>query len=400
MATKAKESNVVGKEKKTNTKKTTTTNLIHKATTSNPTEKPVPNYLKPTISSSLVESHSINFIKNDAPKKTNINRRRSFDKPPSPSRLPKQTHPSPSSSSSSSSRQHKALVSPGPRKRSLSLPLKSSNHSKTIPQIPKEGKAHQPALFDKSIGKKSRSPSPSTTSTTTKEVHDDAFAFASAKSTNAETTTEGLCVETEPEVKEDINNRKENVEAGELEKVEKQEEDENKVEYDIPPHVESEHENENEHDHEVEESDQFHHVHVDPDEKLISTVPEVEAAKEEKHDEDENRNQEECSNINGTTPEINHSTTEEEEKLRLDTMIATLVLAMTLKIPTLVLYTHCTNPHNLSFHQIHLLPKLLKESKSINQLPQLHRFHSFPALTFCFFNPKLLSSITLFLLIE
>ncbi|KAE9603748.1 hypothetical protein Lal_00001862 [Lupinus albus] len=307
MATKAKESNVVGKEKKTpssitNTKKTTkpstTTNPKDKTTTSNPTtEKQVPNYLKPTISSRLVESHSFNLPKSDASNKPITNRRRSFDKPQSPSRLPKQTHPS-----SPYSRQHKALVSPGPRERSLPLPIKSTNPSKPIPQklskTPKEGKIHQPALFAKS-DKKSRSHNPSTLITSNKY-----------RVTN---------VESGPEVKEAIN---EKVEVEEVQKVEKQEEQEDEtkaVSEIIVPHVEYEHEHEHEHDHEVEPCDEFHAQAVH-DENVTPMVSEEEAAKEEenedKHDEHENRNQEECNNINETISEIKHSTADEEVEVK------------------------------------------------------------------------------------
>ncbi|OIV97774.1 hypothetical protein TanjilG_12531 [Lupinus angustifolius] len=323
MATKAKESNIVVKEKKnpssiTSTKKTTTTNPRDKATTSNPTtkEKHVPNYLKPTISSSLVESHSINIPKSDASKKLIINRRRSYDKPPSPSRLPKQKHPSPPYS-----RQHKALVSPNPRGRSLPLPIKSTNSSKPIPQrlskTPKEGKIHHQALFVKS-DKKSRSPSPSTSITSNKVPKDGSSDSTNGSESNlVETTTEVRNVKTGTE------GISEKVEVEEVEKLEKQEEQEveNKAVSEIPPHVEYEHEhgNKHDHDHEVEPYDELH-VQAVHDENAIPTVPEEEAAKEEenedKHDEHENRNQEQCNNINETIPEIKHSTTVEEVEVK------------------------------------------------------------------------------------
>ncbi|KAE9609186.1 hypothetical protein Lal_00020098 [Lupinus albus] len=313
MATKAKESSVVGKEKKASSSNSpiTTTKKTTKPTTT--TEKQVPNYLKPTISSRLVESNSFKLTRtNDVSnKQPSLNRRRSFDKPPSPSRLPKQTHPSPPFS-----RQHKALVSPGPRERSLSLPLKTTNSSKPVPQrlsnTPKEGKTHQPALFAKS-DKKSRGPTPSTSTTANKVAKDDSFeSTKDTKSSDAETTTEVTNVETETEVKEAIG---EKVEAEEVEKQEH--EVENKAESEDSPHVESEHEYENEHDHdhEVEESDQSH-VQADQDKNLSPTMPEVEAAKEEKNEENENRNQEEFNNINGTIQENDHSTTEEEVEVK------------------------------------------------------------------------------------
>jgi hypothetical protein len=110
MATKPKDSNsksVVGnKEKKTlssnspitTTKRTTrpsSASAVESSTTS--TEKQIPNYLKPTLSSQP-RSQSFKLTRNDnAPNiKPHLNRRRSFDKPPSPSKLPKQIQQSPS----------------------------------------------------------------------------------------------------------------------------------------------------------------------------------------------------------------------------------------------------------------------------------------------------------------
>ena len=338
MATKAKESSLVGKEKKapssnspiTSTTKrtpkpsTATTTPTEKAT-SNPSEKQIPNYLKPTISSRLEShSHSFKLPKSDGSNnKPIINRRRSFDKPISPSGEQLKKQPSPS-------RQHKALVSPGPRERSLSLkssigPVKSiispSNKpiSERASKTNKEGKT-QPIVAAK-IAKKS-SPGVST-STTKKVANDNASANNStntAKSVVAVAeTTEKLNVESEPEVKEAIN-----------EEVVKVENQENGVENvpEIPPHVEPEHkhdEHEHEHDHKPEEPDQPQIQAVD--EKVIPTVPEEEeaAAKEEPQEEkieDEKKNEEgenntdqdESKNNNESAhpEELNHSTTEEE----------------------------------------------------------------------------------------
>ena len=102
MATKAKETSVAGKEKKaqssnspmTSTKKiptkASTTSSTNKATSS-PSEKQVPNYLKPTISSLLDSHSSFKLPRNDAPTKPTLNRRRSLD-PSSSSRLQKHAH--------------------------------------------------------------------------------------------------------------------------------------------------------------------------------------------------------------------------------------------------------------------------------------------------------------------
>ncbi|KAG5018713.1 hypothetical protein AAZX31_06G073600 [Glycine max] len=289
MATKAKETSVAGKEKKaqssnspmTSTKKiptkASTTSSTNKATSS-PSEKQVPNYLKPTISSLLDSHSSFKLPRNDAPTKPTLNRRRSLD-PSSSSRLQKHAH------TPSLSRQNKALVSPGPRERTLqlrssSVPIKTTNNpSKPIPErlskTPKEGRI-QPLSAKKSNNNAS-------TSTSKKVISNDASANSTNFSKSSGTTAEA---------EEAINEEK----FGEVKNVENHEEEPSQV-------VGSEHEHDREqHGRKLDESDQPHVQ--DDDEKDIPTVP------EEKKD--ENTNQDEC-NINEIHPEIDHSTTEEVE---------------------------------------------------------------------------------------
>ncbi|XP_027356885.1 microtubule-associated protein RP/EB family member 1-like [Abrus precatorius] len=334
MATKAKETGIVGKEKKvqssnspiTSTKKPTTKSTPttpEKPTSSPSVEKQVPNYLKPTLSSVRLESHSFKLTKNDALSRATLNRRRSFDKPPSPSRLPKQTH------HPSLSRQHKALVSPGPRDRALPLrsssaPIKTTtsttNPSKPISErlskTPKEGKTQ--SLLAKS-GRKS---GPSVSTSTTKKVinsdHASAISTSATKrSSNAETTEATISVETEPVVKEAINEEVGEVKEAideEVEKVENQNEQLNEVE-NIPPRlVNSEDEHDHENDQKLEESDQPHVE--DDDDKVIPTElkQEEEEVKEEKK-EDDNTNQDE-SNTNESHLVIDHSITEEQVEVK------------------------------------------------------------------------------------
>ena len=287
MATKTEDTSVVGKEKKapssnspmTTTKKTPTkAPSTTKKATSSPSEKQVPNYLKPTISSGL-DSHSSFKLprNNDGPTKPTLNRRRSLDpSSSSSSRLPKQTH------TPSLSRQHKALVSPGPRERTLplrssSVPIKTTNNaSKPIPErlsrTPKEGRT-QPLSAKKS-------PNKVFASTSKKVMSND----ASSNSSNV-SKSGGI---NESEVEEAVNEEQ----VGEVENVDNHEELPRQV-------VDSEHEHL---DQKLEESDQPHVQ--DDDEKGIPTVL------EEK--EDENTNQYEC-NINESHPKIDHSTTEEVE---------------------------------------------------------------------------------------
>ncbi|KAL2346843.1 hypothetical protein Fmac_000843 [Flemingia macrophylla] len=303
MATKTKDSSVVGKEKKAissnspiaSTKKGTTATTKGSTTnkpTSGPSEKQLPNYLKPTISSVHLDSRSFRLPRNnnDAATKPTLNRRRSFD--PSSSRVPKQTPPS-------LSRQQKALVSPGPRDRTLthrssSVPSKvitNNNASKPLPErlskTPKEGRRTQP-LVAKSTKKGSNNVSASSTK---KVITDDASTNstkAGSKSTSVgETeTTNDVSVETEPQVKEAIN---EDV-VGEVDKVENQEELTRQV-------VDSEHDHEV-HDQKLEESDERHEG------KVIPTLS-------EEQQEDGNRKQDESSHV-----ENDHSTAEAEDEVK------------------------------------------------------------------------------------
>ncbi|KAK7351437.1 hypothetical protein VNO77_10905 [Canavalia gladiata] len=320
MATKAKETSV-GKEKKAPssnshitsskriTTKSSTTSSIDRPISSPSLEKQVPNYLRPTISSVRPESHSHSFKlprSTDAASKATLNRRRSFDKPPSPSKLPKQVH------HSSLSREYKALLSPGPQDRALpvkysSVPIKTSSPSKPISErlskTPKEVKT-QPKSAKKS--------SPSVSPSTVKKV------ITSSKSTNARKTGAGtaqtsqaISVETEPQVKEAINE-----EVGEVEKVENNQERviEDVSENNTPHVVDPEHEHEHEHDLKLEESNHVEAI----DEKIIPTVPEEEEKEEkieEEHKEDDNTNQDEC-NMNESHAEIDYSTIEDEVEVK------------------------------------------------------------------------------------
>ncbi|KAJ7958649.1 Calmodulin-binding domain [Quillaja saponaria] len=147
MATsKPKESITLGKEKRltpsnshiTPTKKTTkpsttsfnhykassiikpsTASFTHGKASPTSSDKQIPNYLKPTRVARH-ESQSFKYVKKQnpddiTPEKPTLNRRRSFDKPVPPS----------------TSRLHKALVSPGPRERTITI-LSTSFSSKPI----------------------------------------------------------------------------------------------------------------------------------------------------------------------------------------------------------------------------------------------------------------------------
>ncbi|XP_054793584.1 uncharacterized protein LOC129299153 [Prosopis cineraria] len=196
-----KENSAVGKEKiissnsqSTSTKKTTKPCATSdKPAPSSEKEKQIPNYLRPTISSRH-ESLSLKNSKIDSPQRTVINRRRSLDKPPSPSHLTKH--------SQSSSRLHKALVSPGPRERSGAQlrPLSFSSRG-TIPSKSGSDKTSRTAKDGKlsastrSVSRSSKSPSP-----TPKKVARDGSAAANstkAPKNDAETKEELKTVEAE-----------------------------------------------------------------------------------------------------------------------------------------------------------------------------------------------------------
>ena len=294
MATKPKERTVVGKGKKasasnshiTSTKRTpepstTTTSSTHKTTSTTPSDRKIPSYLKPTVSSRLECPSPFKLPKSDAPNNKPISiRRTSLDKPLSSSNLTKPTQPS-------TSRLHKALVSPGPRERKLGssvVSLKSTNPSKPISdrtsKTPRDGKT-KPIL--------AKSTSRTSTSGSTKKVANN---HASANSTKAPRaiaeTAQVSNVETE-EVKE--------VTSQEVEVV-KEENEEHEVELVSEISHVFESDDEHEHDQGLEGYDN-HEPRSEADvEKVISTVPEEEAKEEpreektkDEHQEEENANQ-------------------------------------------------------------------------------------------------------------
>ncbi|PQM38338.1 micronuclear linker histone polyprotein [Prunus yedoensis var. nudiflora] len=150
MATKAKDSTTSGKELK---RSHISFKLPHKPHQKTSTTKQVPNYLRPTLSaarhensskSSLAGSKKHGSEETASSQKPTLSRRRSFDKPPSPSRL------------------RKSLISPGrdTSLRSSSFTAKSSNVSK--PSIDrsnsKMARAGKPQLlYAKSVKKSSTS---------------------------------------------------------------------------------------------------------------------------------------------------------------------------------------------------------------------------------------------------
>lgn len=161
MATKAKDSTTPGRERKSSTSpaanhtkrptKPTTPDKPSSTSTSSSTAKPVPNYLRSTASSSrhdqtppltksrsLKKHHGADNQDSNSPKPT-LNRRRSFDKPPSPSRL------------------HKSLISPGresrdPPLRSTSFPVKIISNAPKPSTKSGAGTKPQAASYAKSSG--------------------------------------------------------------------------------------------------------------------------------------------------------------------------------------------------------------------------------------------------------
>ncbi|KAK9946766.1 hypothetical protein M0R45_012212 [Rubus argutus] len=161
MATKAKDSTTPGRERKSTTSpaanhtkrptKPTTPDKPCSTSTSSSTAKPVPNYLRSTASSSrhdqtppltksrsLKKHHGADNQDSNSPKPT-LNRRRSFDKPPSPSRL------------------NKSLISPGresrdPPLRSTTFPVKSISNAPKPTTKSGAGTKPQAASYAKSSG--------------------------------------------------------------------------------------------------------------------------------------------------------------------------------------------------------------------------------------------------------
>lgn len=156
MATKAKESitSSLGKEKRAPSSSNSRTAITSSGSSSRPsgtpppkpssstttssTEKPIPNYLKPTISSRHEEAlkplkkHSHDHNHNDSNQKHAVlSRRRSFDKPPSASRV------------------QSALISPGPKERTITVRSSSfsSKHtpSKAVSSLDRPLKSHKQA---------------------------------------------------------------------------------------------------------------------------------------------------------------------------------------------------------------------------------------------------------------
>ncbi|XP_020235193.1 lebercilin [Cajanus cajan] len=321
MATKAKGSNFVGKEKKgpsSNSHITTTKRIIKPSTTTNSTNKPnstsskknIPNYLKPTLTSQL-DSPSSKQIKSDSPNnKPSLNKRRSLDKPLSSSTLTKQIQPS-------NSTLHDALVSTGsrerstPRRSSIGLVTRNTNPSKpisdTTSKIPSIRKTRP--LVIKSTKKISL-----TTTTTLSAKKKSNTDHVSVNSTNksAKEIKKTLNVETE-QVKEVATQEVEVI------KVENKERKVHQAEHvtDISPNVDSEHDIE--HVLGVDNSDPFQNQ-VD-DERIISIVSEAEEiengpleekAKDYEHElEDDKINQDEGRNISESDHQHKHFTTKE-----------------------------------------------------------------------------------------
>ncbi|XWS70573.1 hypothetical protein CRYUN_Cryun03dG0059000 [Craigia yunnanensis] len=142
---------ILGKEKRGTSP--SNSSITHGPRRSSPgsTEKQVPNYLKPTISS---RNETTKNFKNNGPEDTsqrpNLLRRRSFDMPPSAARV------------------HKALISPGREKpktfRSASFSSKTTTEPKaTLERVPKKPNAGKPQTLSSSRSMKK------TTSPTTKK---------------------------------------------------------------------------------------------------------------------------------------------------------------------------------------------------------------------------------------
>lgn len=320
MATKAKGSNFVGKEKKapsSNSHITTTKRIIKPSTTTNSTNKPnstslkknIPNYLKPTLTSHL-DSPSSKQIKSDSPNnKPSLNKTRSLDKPLSSSTLTKQIQPS-------NSTLHDALVSTGPRERStprrssIGLVTRNTNPSKpisdTTSKTPSIGKT-RPLVI-----KSTKKITLTTTTSSTKKKSNTGHVSVNSTNRSAKEIKKILNVEIE-QVKEVATQEVEVI------KVESKERKVHQAEHvtDISPNVDFEHDIE--HALGVDNSVPFHNQ-VD-DERIISTVSEAEEiengpleekAKEYEHElEDDKINQDEGRNISESDHQHKHFTTEE-----------------------------------------------------------------------------------------
>ncbi|KAK7320743.1 hypothetical protein VNO77_30501 [Canavalia gladiata] len=286
MATKAKESSIVGKEKKapssksTNSHITSTKRTIKPSTTtikstnkpnSTSSNKSIPNYLKPTKSPRL-ESLSSKQPKNDPPNPNNkpsLDRRRTLDKPLSSSNLTKKTQPS-------NSRLQKAVLSPAPRESSASLrssigPIKkSTNLSKPISSrtLKPQSDGKTKPLVANIIKKKT--PGLSTSKSTKRVANNDHASSPNSTRKIVEETIETSSVDTE--VKEVTSQEVEVIKVD-------NEEDKHEVEYitNISPEVELVHDIVHVHELENFEPPQDQA----DDERVISTVSETEEAEKE-----------------------------------------------------------------------------------------------------------------------
>ncbi|KAL2318274.1 hypothetical protein Fmac_032150 [Flemingia macrophylla] len=324
MATKAKESTVVGKEKKapssdsrtTTTKRTTKPSTTTTSSTNKPnltpSKKTVPNYVKPTLTSHL-DSPSSRQRKSDSPyNKPTLTKRRSLEKTLSSSNLTKQTQPP-------NSTLRNALVSHVPRERStprtssIGLATRSTNPSKPISdrtsKTPNIGKSRP--LVSKSTKKITLTTTASTTSSTKKKGNKDHVSVSSTKRTTEE-IKESLNVETD-QVKEVASQEVEVI------KVENEEHKIHEVEHvtDISPDVGSEHEIERVLEHDNSDS---HHSQVDNERVIYTAVSEAEetenkpleekAKDEEQELEEDKINQDEGGNNSDSDHQDKHFTTE------------------------------------------------------------------------------------------
>ncbi|XP_022730507.1 LOW QUALITY PROTEIN: microtubule-associated protein RP/EB family member 1 [Durio zibethinus] len=188
MATTKRES-TLGKEKRGTSPKLSITHGQRKPSPVS-TEKQVPNYLKPTMSS---RTDAIKNLKKPGPEDTsqrpNLLRRRSFDRPPSAARV------------------HKALISPGREKPTASRPVSFSSKSTTAPKATLERDVKKPNAGKRQTLSSSRSMK-KTHSPTTKR---GSTSSASKKPQGSHDKKEAQNLETKHENKENLNHQVEEV---------------------------------------------------------------------------------------------------------------------------------------------------------------------------------------------
>ncbi|KAL9330948.1 hypothetical protein ACSQ67_000558 [Phaseolus vulgaris] len=274
MATKAKESSVVGREKKatssnphitttkrttkpstTSSSSTTTTSSIKKPNTTT-SDKNIPNYLKPTLTS-IHESPSSKHPKTNSPNNnTSDIRRRSLEKPLSPSNIRR----------------------PVPRRTSIA-PLAKT----TIPSKPISDKTSKPPSDAKTRPPLTKKTTPSTipSTTTRKVVANRVHGSVKPTKTTPKQTKRASRVETE-QVKEVTSQEVEVI------KVEDEEHNVHEVQHVSETSPDVEYEREIEHVMGLDDSEPSHYQVVD-DERVISTVSEAEEekAKDEEHEVEE-----------------------------------------------------------------------------------------------------------------